>query len=166
MIKKIIQDELKLRMPSAECTPEEISSLKTTGFDRFMRSIISRILRRPCAINAVKDLIDTYNKHTGLCFGLSASQIGYRKRIIIIKKGDGYLVMVNPEYVSKSGTYKSLIEGCLSFPGMRTKKRRHKRIKIIFYDPIKNEYVKYFNLKNMESRVTQHEIDHCNGILI
>ena len=108
------------------------------------------------------DLKDTLNKHRDHCAGMAANMIGYHKRIIIVNAFLNDLIMVNPEIISKSGAYQ-VKEGCLSLVGERTTKR-YEKIKVKFLDenfkPVTQEYSGFI------AEVIQHEIDHCNGIVI
>lgn len=147
MIKKIIKDSEKL---STRC----ISSTRVWIEHK----------------QIVEDLLDTANHHNETseegCAGLAANQIGCDKRIIVVLIKDKFVAMVNPEYIVKQGGVSTEEEGCLSFPGKLTKKRRYKKVKISFFDPIKNKQIKKFTLKGFEARVLQHEIDHLNGVTI
>lgn len=116
---------------------------------------------------AAQDLLDTANSLWKKCDGLAANQIGYNARIIIVKFGSGFTVMINPEYIEKKGKLKSGKEGCLSCPETISKPvsvKRHYKIKIKYTDVDGTErIVKY---KNYFARIIQHEMDHLDGISI
>lgn len=108
------------------------------------------------------DLLDTLRAHTEECVGMAANMIGVRKNIIAVTAGDVNLVMVNPVITKKSGPYETE-EGCLSLIGQR-KTTRYQMIEVEYLDenfkPQKNTYVGW------TAQIIQHEIDHCNGIVI
>lgn len=114
-----------------------------------------------------EDLMDTVNSMYHKCDGLAAPQIGYSARIIAVKLSSGFTVMINPEYIEKSGKIKSGKEGCLSRPETIKKPvsvKRYYKIKLRYTDLNGTErIVKY---KNYFARVIQHEMDHLDGILI
>lgn len=112
--------------------------------------------------NIIKDLQDTLSAHRSDCVGMAANMIGYKKRIIIIDMGFMDMVMINPIIVKKSSPYETE-EGCLSLEGTR-KTTRYTRITVDF---LNTEFVKQrkeFNAYFAE--IIQHEIDHCDGIVI
>ena len=110
----------------------------------------------------ITDLKDTLKAHHDNCAGMAANMIGYHKRIIIVNALLNYIVMVNPVIISQSGPYQTK-ESCLSLDGERPTKRFEK-IKVQYLDehfkPIMQEYSGFI------AQVIQHEIDHCNGIII
>lgn len=89
--------------------------------------------------------------------------IGFNKRIIVIKDNDEYLVMINPEIINLMGRLYEGEEGCLSHSGTR-KTKRYEKIKVAYYDKNFKKKIKTFN--DYSAQIIQHEIDHCNGILI
>lgn len=110
----------------------------------------------------VKDLQDTLAAHRADCVGMAANMIGYKKRIIIVDMGFVNMVMINPTIIKKSSPY-TVEEGCLSLQGTR-KTTRYARI-TVEYDNINFEKQrKEFNAYYAE--IIQHEIDHCNGVVI
>ncbi len=113
-------------------------------------------------MNVIQDLKDTLAAHRDHCAGMAANMIGYHKRIIIVNALMNDLIMVNPEIIAKSGSY-NVKEGCLSLSGERPTKRFQK-IKVKYLDekfkPVVQEYSGFI------AEVIQHEIDHCNGIVI
>ena len=114
-------------------------------------------------LSAATDLLDTLKAYRHRCVGLAANMIGIRKRIIAIRMEDTYLVMLNPEILKKSArTYKTA-EGCLSLDGER-ETLRHDWIEVKFRDmEFKKQRQKFSGLT---AQIIQHEIDHCDGILI
>ena len=108
------------------------------------------------------DLIDTITAHSGECVGMAANMIGELKRIIVFYDGGGYTVMLNPEILKRSSPYETE-EGCLSLPGVRRAKRWG-TIKVRYQTMELSERIKTFT--GTTAQIIQHEIDHCDGILI
>ena len=110
-----------------------------------------------------EDMFDTMHKWDGL--GLAAVQVGILKRIIVIDLYDGetQFCLINPEIVEKSKEMIEIEEGCLSLDGVR-KTVRWKEIEVEYSDMLlkkhKNKY------RDFTAEIIQHEIDHCNGIVI
>ncbi len=96
--------------------------------------------------------------------GLAACQIGHLKRIIVVNKEDGFDAFINPVILKKSKEKIEIEEGCLSVPNCLINIKRPKEIKIKALNLKKEEII--LNLKGIEARVFQHELDHLNGILI
>lgn len=113
-------------------------------------------------MQVVEDLIDTLKAHLDECVGMAANMIGVRKRIIVMAKGLMIVAMLNPVILSKSGEYETE-EGCLSLEGKR-KTIRYRSIKLSWQDVQMREHVGM--LDGFQARIVQHEIDHCNGVLI
>ena len=109
------------------------------------------------------DLLDTLKAHAHHCVGLAANMIGERKRIIAVKNGEYYLAMLNPEIVKKSAKKYKVKEGCLSLIGER-ETVRHDWIEIKYRDMDFRKQKQKFS--GFTAQIIQHEIDHCNGILI
>ena len=137
MIKTIVKDVFFLGQKSTEATKEDLY--------------------------LAKDLRDTLEFHKDACVGMAANMIGYHKRIIIVKNNNDHLVMINPIILKTSGRYYDTHEGCLSHIGEKAVKR---------YEKIKVEYkdihfkVKIKTFEGYVAQIIQHEIDHCQGILI
>jgi peptide deformylase len=113
----------------------------------------------------IQDLIDTAEAHKDNCAGLAAPQIGYLKRVVIVRIGnEGYLPMINPVIFSKRGGTRICSEGCLSLEGMRDVKR-HKEI-LYKYENIDGKTIVSRPIKGYLAQVIQHEVDHLNGVLI
>ena len=136
MIRAIVTSPVLLAMPSVDATPEDAD----TG----------------------QDLIDTLAAHKDECVGLAANMIGVRKRIIVASDEGTPLLMYNPEIVETSGEYQTE-EGCLSLEGMRPC-TRYKRIKVTYLDASFTPRTKAFT--GYTAQIIQHEIDHCNGVVI
>ena len=136
MIKPIVRDVLFLSQPSE----------RATQADR----------------QVIKDLLDTLNANLDGCVGMAANMIGVRKRIIVVRMGIMSVAMVNPEIVVKAGPYDAE-EGCLSLMGTRPCKR-YQNIEVSYQDanflPRRQKYSGWI------AQIIQHEIDHCNGVII
>ena len=113
-------------------------------------------------MQTVKDLEDTLMANSNGCVGMAANMIGVSKRIIIFDNNGKYTIMLNPEIIKTSGEYEAE-EGCLSLAGTR-KTKRFKNITVSFTD--KNMKPKKQSFSGFTAEIIQHEIDHCNGILI
>ena len=109
-----------------------------------------------------RDLLDTLAAHKESCVGMAANMIGIRKRIIAFDNEGTYMVMFNPEIVKSSDRYETE-EGCLSLTGIR-KTTRWKSIKVQYQNEQFQTRLKTFT--GWTAQIIQHEIDHCNGIII
>lgn len=109
-----------------------------------------------------QDLLDTLQVHEAECVGMAANMIGVHKRIIAVNDEGTYRLMYNPEIIKKSGNYETE-EGCLSLPGVR-KAARWKTIKVRFLNENFSLRIKTFT--GFTAQIIQHEIDHCDGVLI
>ncbi len=136
MIQPIMRDMLFLSQPSWQATPAD-------------KQVIT-------------DLVDTLNAHLDGCVGMAANMIGVHKRIIVVRIGPVSMPMVNPVIASQSGEYE-VEEGCLSLAGVR-KCKRWQEIEVSFQDasflPRRQKYSGWI------AQIIQHEMDHCNGVLI
>ena len=108
------------------------------------------------------DLRDTLEAHREGCVGMAANMIGVARRIIIFDDNGSAAVMFNPEIVKYSGAFETE-EGCLSLPGTRTAKR-YRSIKVQYQNEQFQTRLKTYT--GFTAQIIQHEIDHCNGILI
>ena len=108
------------------------------------------------------DLLDTLRHHREGCVGMAANMIGVNKRIIAFDDDGTYMVMFNPEIVKKSGPYDTQ-EGCLSLVGLRLA-RRFQSIKVRWQNEKFQERLRTFT--GWTAQIIQHEIDHCEGIII
>ena len=136
MIRDICKDELFLARKSELATPEDL----------------------PVA----HDLLETLIAHQDGCVGMAANMIGVNKRIIAFENDGEYMLMFNPVIVKKSGPYDTE-EGCLSLAGTR-KTKRFQTIKVQWQNEKFQTRVKTFT--GWTAQIIQHEIDHCEGILI
>ncbi len=109
-----------------------------------------------------RDLLETLEFHKEGCVGMAANMIGVARRIIAFDCGAGYMVMFNPEIIKKSEPYETE-EGCLSLPGIR-KTTRYRKIKVRYQNEAMQVRLKTF--EGWTAQIIQHEIDHCNGVLI
>ena len=113
-------------------------------------------------LGTVQDLLDTLQANTDHCVGMAANMIGVNKRIIAFDNQGGYMVMFNPEIVKRAGPYEAE-EGCLSLSGTR-RARRWESIKVRWQNEKFQERIKTFT--GWTAQIIQHEIDHCEGIII
>lgn len=114
-------------------------------------------------LETARDLLETLRVHREGCVGMAANMIGVNKRIIAFQtEEDQYMVMFNPEIVKRSGPYQAE-EGCLSLTGIRTAKR-WQSIKVRYENERFQVRLKTFT--GWTAEIIQHEIDHCEGILI
>ena len=113
-------------------------------------------------LDAARDLLDTLKAHREGCVGMAANMIGVAKRIIVFDNEGEYMTMFNPEIVKSSQPYEAE-EGCLSLNGT-SKTKRYRSIKVRYQNEAMQERLKTF--AGWTAQIVQHEIDHCNGILI
>ena len=136
MVQPIMRDPIFLARPSAPATPEDVQ--------------------------IGQDLLETLEAHKEGCVGMAANMIGVSKRIIAFDNEGSYMLMYNPEIVKCSGQYDTE-EGCLSLSGIRPAKR-YQSIKVRYHNDQFQIRLKTFT--GWTAQIIQHEIDHCNGILI
>ena len=136
MIQPIVHDPLFLAQKSARATPADADT--------------------------ARDLLETLTAHADGCVGMAANMISVNKRIIAFDNEGTYMVMFNPEIVKKSGPYDAE-EGCLSLTGIRPAKR-WKSIKVRWQNEKFQERFKTFT--GWTAQIIQHEIDHCEGMII
>lgn len=136
MIRDICKDEAFLARKAEPASPEDIS--------------------------VALDLLEMLEHHQDGCVGMAANMIGVNKRIIAFEDEGGYMVMFNPEIIKKSGPYDTE-EGCLSLTGTRPAKR-WQSIKVRWQNEKFQERIKTFT--GWTAQIIQHEIDHCEGIII
>ena len=110
----------------------------------------------------INDLLDTLRAHLDRCVGMAGNMIGERKRIIVFCNGPMQMIMVNPQITAKSGPYETE-EGCLSLAGTR-KTKRYQQITVRYQDQAFQTRTGTF--EGFTAQIIQHEIDHCEGILI
>ena len=109
-----------------------------------------------------QDLLDTLADHKDGCVGMAANMIGVNKRIVVFDNEGEYMLMFNPVIVKQSGAYEAE-EGCLSLAGTR-KTKRYKTIKVQWQNEKFQTRLRTFT--GWTAEIIQHEIDHCEGILI
>lgn len=109
------------------------------------------------------DLLDTLKFHSERCVGMAANMIGVKKRVIAFSDASSYVVMLNPEIVKKEGAYDTE-ESCLSLLGGPRACRRYRSIKVRYQTTDMKTRVK--NYDGWTAQIIQHEIDHCDGVLI
>ena len=110
-----------------------------------------------------QDLLDTLTAHKDGCVGMAANMIGAKKRIICFDNEGTYMTMFNPQILKKSGPYDTE-EGCLSLLGGPRKCKRYQTIKVQWQTTEMQTRIKTFT--GFPAQIIQHEIDHCDGILI
>jgi peptide deformylase len=110
-----------------------------------------------------QDLLETLISHEKECVGMAANMIGVYKRIIAFNNEGKYEVMLNPEIVKASGEFETE-EGCLSLLGGLRKTKRFQKIKVQYQTLDLKVRLKTY--QGFTAQIIQHEIDHCNGILI
>ena len=114
-------------------------------------------------LQTARDLLDTLTAHKDGCVGMAANMIGVRKRIIVFDNEGAYLTMFNPILLKRSGPYEAE-EGCLSLLGGPRKCTRYRTVKVQWPTAEFQTRVKTFT--GWQAQIIQHEIDHCDGILI
>ena len=136
MIRPIMKDPAFLSQVSVPATPEDL----------------------PVA----RDLLDTLEAHREGCVGMAANMIGAARQSIIFDDHGTDTVMFNPEILQYKDPYEAE-EGCLSLPGIR-KTTRYRNIKVQYQNEQFQTMLKTYT--GWTAQIIQHEIDHCNGILI
>ena len=136
MIREICRDETFLAQKAAPATADDLAT--------------------------AQDLLDTLIAHKDGCVGMAANMIGVCKRIIVFDNEGTYMVMFNPVIVRQSGPYEAQ-EGCLSLTGVR-KTKRFQTVKVQWQNEKFQTRLKTFT--GWTAEIIQHEIDHCEGILI
>ena len=137
MVKELMHDPIFLGRKSAPATREDLDT--------------------------ARDLLDTLTAHRETCVGMAANMIGVCKRIIAFDNQGTNMVMLNPEIVKASGEYETE-ESCLSLLGGPRKTKRYQKIKVR-YETVDFQ-IRLITFEGLTAQIIQHEIDHCNGILI
>ena len=137
MIKELIHDPILLSQKSTAATAEDLQT--------------------------AQDLLDTLAAHRETCVGMAANMIGVCKRIIAFDNEGSTMLMLNPQIVKQSGPYETE-ESCLSLLGGPRKTRRFQKIKVQYQTLDFQTRLKTF--EGWTAQIIQHEIDHCNGVLI
>ena len=114
-------------------------------------------------LEVARDLLDTLAFHKDGCVGMAANMIGVTKRIIVFDNAGDYMTMLNPVILKGSGLYETE-EGCLSLLGGPRKCKRYQKIKVQYQNLQMQTRLKTFT--GWTAQIIQHEIDHCNGVLI
>ena len=114
-------------------------------------------------LNVARDLLDTLTAHREGCVGMAANMIGETKRIIVFDNEGTYMTMFNPEILRAEDEF-GTEEGCLSLLGGPRKTKRYRKIKVRYQNAQFQTRIKSFT--GWTAQIIQHEIDHCNGILI
>ena len=114
-------------------------------------------------LQVAQDLLDTLAANKDACVGMAANMIGARKRIIVFDNEGTYMTMFNPEIVKMAGPYDAE-ESCLSLLGGPRPCKRYQTIKVQWQNAQGHTRIKTF--PGWPAQIIQHEIDHCNGILI
>ncbi|SDP70344.1 peptide deformylase [Clostridium gasigenes] len=113
-------------------------------------------------ISVIDDLVDTLRSNLEHCVGMAANMIGVKKRIIVFCVGDMIVPMVNPVILKKEKSYDTE-ESCLSLIGFR-KTMRYETIEVEYFD--RNFKKNKETFTGFTAQIIQHEVDHCNGIII
>ena len=118
-------------------------------------------------LSIVRDLLDTLVAHKNSCVGMAANMIDVRKHIIAFLDESGraptYTVMLNPEIIKKDGSYDTE-ENCLSLLGGPRPCKRYKSIKVKYQTLDMQTRIKTYT--GWTAQIIQHEVDHCDGVLI
>ena len=110
-----------------------------------------------------QDLLETLVAHKDTCVGMAGNMIGVLRRIIVFDNDGSCMLMLNPEIIKKTGLYETE-EGCLSLFGGPRKCRRYQSIKVKWQTADFQVRIKTFT--GWTAQIIQHEVDHCNGVLI
>ena len=137
MVRELMHDPIFLAQKSAEATKDDLS--------------------------VARDLMETLAAHKETCVGMAANMIGVAKRIIAFDNGGRHMLMLNPEIVKQSGEYETE-ESCLSLLGGPRKTKRYQKIKVRYQT--EDFQVRLKSFEGWTAQIIQHEIDHCNGVLI
>ena len=137
MVKEVIHDPILLAAKSVAATAEDLQ--------------------------VAQDLLDTLTANKEACVGMAANMIGVNKRIIVFDNGGTYMTMFNPEIIKMANPYDTE-EGCISLLGGPRKCKRYETIKVQWQNEQFQTRIKTFT--GWTAQIIQHEIDHCNGILI
>ncbi len=117
----------------------------------------------PGDLPVAQDLLDTLEAHRETCVGMAANMIGEPVRIIVFDDNGKLKVMFNPRITRASGEYETQ-ESCLSLLGGPRNTRRFQKIKVEYQDSDFRNRQK--NYEGWTAQIIQHEVDHCEGILI
>lgn len=98
--------------------------------------------------------------------GLAATQVGALYRMFVIKDHttNEYITCINPVITTiQVSPDLDSVEGCLSFPGVYEKVKRHSSIRVSYQDEGGVETDR--TLSEVNAVAFQHELDHLNGIV-
>ena len=137
MVRELMHDPIFLAWKSTEATAEDLQT--------------------------ARDLLDTLAAHKETCVGMAANMIGVCRRIIAFDDGGRYTLMLNPEIIKQSGEYEAE-ESCLSLLGGPRKTKRYQKIKVRYQTEAFQTRLKTY--EGWTAQIIQHEVDHCNGVLI
>ena len=137
MVRELMQDPIFLARKSEPATAEDLA--------------------------VAQDLLDTLTFHKEGCVGMAANMIGVTKRIIVFDNEGEYMTMLNPVILKGSDLYETE-EGCLSLLGGPRACKRYKKIKVQYQNLQLQTRIKSFS--GWTAQIIQHEVDHCNGVLI
>ena len=137
MVREIVHDPILLARKSVPATAEDLE--------------------------VARDLLETLMAHKEGCVGMAANMIGVCKRIIVFDDNGSYMTMLNPEIIKAEGEFDTE-EGCLSLLGGPRKTKRFRKIKVRYQNEAMQVRLKTYT--GWSAQIIQHEIDHCNGILI
>ena len=139
MIQEICKDEKFLAQKAEQATPDDIQT--------------------------ATDLLETLEAHKDGCVGMAANMIGVGKRIIVFVDEDlgGRITgMLNPVITASDGAFDTQ-EGCLSLTGER-RTLRYRRIEVNYEN--RRFRARHATFAGWTAQIIQHEVDHCNGIII
>ena len=114
-------------------------------------------------LQVAQNLLETLKAHEEECVGMAANMIGVLKRIIVYHVDGVYSVMFNPEIIEQMMPYDTE-ESCLSLLGGPRPCKRYNAIKVRYENS--NFDVCEVVFTGFEAQIIQHEVDHCNGVLI
>ena len=137
MVKELVHDPILLAKKSVPATKEDIP--------------------------AAYDLLDTLKAHSQTCVGMAANMIGVHKCFIAFDNEGSYMLMFNPVILKSWEPYETK-ESCLSLLGDPRPTKRYRKIKVQYQTPEFQTRIKSF--EGFTAQIIQHEIDHCNGVLI
>ena len=150
------------------------NGLTTKEFTEYLKTPVLKTEITQDEANELRiQLTEALIEHPGL--GISATQIGIKKRACYIKFGDEELFLVNPMIKEKSKDGFLFYEGCLSIPSTLSKPIRTIRACKIVIDtdnlgeltfeinPEGDKANEQVSKETMMTVIVQHEIDHLDG---
>ena len=95
--------------------------------------------------------------------GLAGNQVGLLRRVFVMKLADGREIgCFNPWIMIGDNDLIDGEEGCLSFPNLWLKIKRHNKITAAYLDNTGKQCI--IELIGIDARCFQHELDHLDGI--